>query len=87
MFAVISGSPKKLASIAYHITKQNDNACQFVAFIKMLIITGCFEHQEILVMDNAHMHTAGDAECVAYYLWNTIIDGVDHCMSRSFTYL
>jgi hypothetical protein len=75
MFAIVSGSPMKLASIAYHITKERGNACQFVAFIKMLIISSYFEHQEIFVMDNAHIHTTGDAECVAYYLWNTIIDG------------
>jgi hypothetical protein len=32
IFAVISGSLTKLASIVYHIMKQNGNACQFVAF-------------------------------------------------------
>ena len=26
-------------------------------------------------MDNARIHTAGEAECVEYYLWNTVIDG------------
>ena len=41
----------------------------------MLIVTGFFEHQEILVMNNARIHTAGEAECVEYYLWNTVIDG------------
>jgi hypothetical protein len=75
MFAVVSGSPTKMVSIAYHITKEKGTATQFVAFIKMLIVTGYFEHQEILVMDNARIHTAGEAECVEYYLWNTVIDG------------
>ncbi len=75
MFAVVSGSPTKMVSIAYHITKHKGTATQFVAFIKMLIVTGFFEHQEILVMDNARIHTAGEAECVEYYLWNTVIDG------------
>jgi transposase len=75
MFAVVSGSPTKMVSIAYHITKEKGTATQFVAFIKMLIVTGFFEHQEILVMDNARIHTAGEAECVEYYLWNTVIDG------------
>jgi transposase len=65
----------KLASIAYHITKERGNACQFVAFIKMLIISGYFEHQEILVMDNACIHSNRDVECIAYYLWNTVIYG------------
>jgi hypothetical protein len=75
IFAVVSGSPTKKVSISYHISKANGNATQFVAFIKMLIISNYFEHQEILVMDNARIHTAGEAECVEYFLWNTIVDG------------
>jgi transposase len=75
IFAIVSGNPNKRTSIAYHITKANGNATQFVAFIKMLIITDFFEHNEILVMDNARIHTAGEAECVEFYLWNTVIQG------------
>jgi transposase len=75
IFAVVSGSPTKKKSIAYHITKASGNATQFVAFVKRLIVSGWFEHSEILVMDNARIHTAGEAECVEYYLWHTVIDG------------
>jgi hypothetical protein len=64
-----------MVSSAYHITKENRNATQSVAFMKMLIISGYFQHCEILVMDNARIHTTGEAECVAYYMWNIIIDG------------
>jgi hypothetical protein len=76
IFAVVSSSPTKKKSIAYHITKENGNATYFVAFIKMLIVSGYFEHYDILVMDNARIHTAGEAECVEYYLWNTLCDGI-----------
>jgi hypothetical protein len=48
--------------MAYHITKGNGNATHFVGFIKMLIVSGYFEHYDILVMDNARIHTAGEAE-------------------------
>ena len=65
-----------MSSIAYHITKENGNATQFVAFMKMLITLGYFLHNEILVMDNAHIHTTGEAACVEYYLWNTPINGL-----------
>jgi hypothetical protein len=67
IFAVVSGSPTKKKSIAYHITKASGNATQFVAFVKMLIVSDWFEHNKILVMDNAQIHTA-EAECVEYYL-------------------
>jgi hypothetical protein len=50
IFAVVSGSPTKQSSIAYQITKDNGNATQFVAFIKMLIVSNWFEHNGILVM-------------------------------------
>jgi hypothetical protein len=46
-----------------------------VAFIKMLIVSNWFEYNKILVMDNAWIHMAGEADCVEYYLWNTMIDG------------
>ena len=26
-------------------------------------------------MDNARIHTAGEASCVEFHLWNTVIDG------------
>ncbi len=76
IFAVVSASPTKKKSMAYHITRENGNATNFVVFIKMLIISGYFEHYEILVMDNARIHTAGEAECVEYYLWHTLCDGI-----------
>jgi hypothetical protein len=30
----------------------------------------------MFVMDNAQIHTAGKGECVEYYLWNALCDGV-----------
>jgi hypothetical protein len=41
----------------------------------MLIVNNWFEHNNILVMDNAEIHMASEAECVEYYLWNMVIDG------------
>jgi hypothetical protein len=58
--AIVSGSLMKPSSIAYHITKENGNPKQSVAFIKMLIITSFF-------LDNARIHTAGEAKCVKFF--------------------
>jgi hypothetical protein len=76
IFSVVSGSPTKPSSIAYHITKENGNATQFVAFIKILIIAGFFEHNEILITDNAQIHMVGEAKCVQFFLWNTTSSGL-----------
>ncbi len=42
IYAIVLANPKKLSSIAYHITKESGNATQFVAFMKMLITSVFF---------------------------------------------
>jgi transposase len=32
-----------------------------------------FLHEEVLVMDNARIHTGGEAACVETLLWDTVI--------------
>jgi hypothetical protein len=69
IFAIVSGSPTKKSSIAYavyHITEENGNAT----------ISSYFDHNKILVMDNTQIHRANKADCVKFYLWNTVISGL-----------
>jgi transposase len=38
---------------------------------------GVFEHNEVLVMDNATIHTGGDANIVEDMLWTpAVVDGI-----------
>jgi hypothetical protein len=59
IFAIISGNPAKLHPVQYRIDKENGMAETFVCFITVLIISGFVLHEEVLVMDNARIHTGG----------------------------
>ncbi len=75
IFAVISANPAKARPVEYRIDKENGSAATFVLFITALIISGFFKHEEVLVMDNARIHTGGEATGVETLLWETPIDG------------
>ncbi len=75
IFAVVSINPVKARPVEYRIDKENGSAAKFVLFMTALIISGFFKHEEILVMDNARIHTGGEASGVKTLLWETPIDG------------
>ena len=75
IFAVISSNPAKPRPIQYRIDEENGTAHTFVRFITALIISGFFIHEEVLVMDNARIHTGGEADSIETLLWETLIDG------------
>jgi hypothetical protein len=76
IFAIISGNPTtKPHPIEYRIDQENGSAATFVLFIIALLISGFFKHEKILVMDNARMHTDGEADGIKTLLWKTPIDG------------
>ena len=75
LFAIVSANPDKPHPIEWIIGRENGDSHCFVAFIKHLIRNGWFRHHEVLVMDNAAIHTGGVADIVDDLLWNTIIEG------------
>jgi hypothetical protein len=75
LFAIISTNPNKPYPVDYMIGRVNGNAASFVAFIKYLIGTSCFAHNEILVMDKAAIQTGAEAVIVEDLLWDIVVDG------------
>jgi transposase len=75
LFAIISTNPHKPYPVDYMIGRENGNAASFVAFIEYLIWTRFFAHDEILVMDNAAVHTGAEAAMVKDLLWDIIVNG------------
>ena len=75
IFACITANPNKQNPIAYNIQKDNGSAVSFVAFIKQMIYSGWLGHNEVLVMDNAAIHSGGEAEIVKGLLWETMVNG------------
>lgn len=75
IFVCISVNPVKKTPIAYHIERNNWTAVCFVAFISNMIKKGWLLHNEILIMDNATVHTGKQSSIVKDFLWYTVIDG------------
>jgi hypothetical protein len=75
LLAIISANPTKASPVHYVIGKENGNSTSFAAYIMELISTRWFEHGDVLVLDNAAIHSGGDAGDVEDLLWDTEIDG------------
>jgi hypothetical protein len=75
LFAVVSANPEKRHPIEWITGRENGDSHCFVPFMKHLITSGWFSHDEVLVMDNAAIHTGGDADIVEDLLWDTVMEG------------
>jgi transposase len=75
LIACISGNPLKQRPLVYTIGKENGTAAAFVSFCQMMVVSGWLCHDEILVMDNAAIHTGGDCEDLERFFWDTVLDG------------
>jgi transposase len=72
LFAIISASPRKASPVAYSIGRDNGNAASFLAFINFLLSSNWFERGDVLIMDNASIHTGQEAEIVEDLLWQAM---------------
>jgi transposase len=75
LIACISGNPLKTKPCVYTIGKENGTAECFVAFCEMMVGSGWLRHNEIIVMDNAAIHTGGESADLEEFFWNTEVDG------------
>jgi hypothetical protein len=75
LLAAASANPDKPHPVEWTIGQENGDSHGFVAFMNHLIVTGFIRHNEVVVMDNARMHTGGVADIVADLLWNAVVDG------------
>jgi hypothetical protein len=75
LIAIILTNPDRPYPIDYMIGRENGNSTAFNSFIEYLIATRFFFHDEILVMDNAAIHTGAEAEIVEDLLWGFVLDG------------
>jgi transposase len=75
LIACISGNPLKERPLVYTIGKENGTAAAFVAFCEMMVLSGWLRHDEIIVMDNAAIHTGGDSDDLERFSWETVVGG------------
>lgn len=76
LMAITSANPRKAQGMAYSLGVENGDSAAFLLFIEGLIVSGWFEVGDILIMDNAAIHTGGDAEIVENLLWDYPLNGV-----------
>ena len=75
MISIISANPTKSTPIDYTLGEENGNAASFTAYIKDLIARRWFERGNVLIMDNAAIHTGRESAIVADLLWSVEVDG------------
>jgi hypothetical protein len=75
MIACISSNPTKLTHTVYTIGEYNGTAAAFVSFCENMVQTRWLLHDEVLVLDNAGIHTGRESADLEEFFWETIIDG------------
>jgi hypothetical protein len=63
----------------YTIGKENGTATAFASFCQMMVVSGWLRHDDVIVMDNAAIHTGGESADLEQFFWKATIDGRDHC--------
>jgi hypothetical protein len=59
----------------YTMGEENGTAASFMSFCNLMVGTGWLVHDEILIMDNAAVHTGGEARDLEEWFWDKIVDG------------
>jgi hypothetical protein len=70
-----SGNPLKERPLVYTIGKENGTAAAFISFCEMMVVSGWLHHDEIVVLDNAAIHTGGDSVDLERLFWETVMGG------------
>jgi hypothetical protein len=55
--------------------EENGTAASFMSFCTLMVDTGWLVHDEFFIMDNAAVHTGGEARGLEEWFWDKIIDG------------
>ena len=75
IIACVSPNPMKDRHVFFTIGRDTNNGYSFMAFVEMMVTTKFLRHGEVLVMDNAPIHTGGAAASIEDFLWNQVVDG------------
>ena len=75
LMACVSPNAMKDKHVFYTVAKETNNAYSFMAFVELMVLYRFLRHNEVLVMDNAPIHTGGVATSVEDFLWNHEVDG------------
>ena len=74
VFAMITCNPQKNHCCFYNIQRNNGTSESFMSFLTQAIQCGYLVHDEIIIMDNAAIHSQKNARNVQDFLWNCKVD-------------
>jgi hypothetical protein len=69
LFAITSANPRKSSPVACSIGRENGNAASLLGFIEFLLARNWFNQGDVLMMDNASIHTGQEADLVDDLPW------------------
>jgi hypothetical protein len=75
LIACISGNLLKERPLVYTIGKENGMLATFIAFYKMMVVSGWLCHEKMIVMDNTAIHTGGNSADIERFFWETVVGG------------
>lgn len=75
IIACVSPNPAKQQHAFVTCGKGNNTSSSFKDYVELMVTQRFLNHNEVLVMDNAAIHTGRDASGIEDFLWNTIVDG------------
>jgi transposase len=75
MIACISANPLKQTHCVYTIGEENGTAESFMSFCQLMVQSRWLIHDEILIMDNAAVHTGAEAEDLEEWFWDYMVNG------------
>jgi hypothetical protein len=76
LIACISGNPLKQKHAVYTtIGEENVTSASFMSFCVLMVESGWLVHDEFSIMDNAAVHTCGEAQDLEEWFWDKIVDG------------
>jgi transposase len=67
---VISANPQKQYPLEYLLGTENGNSISFMAFIEYLLTRRWFNKGDVLILDNAAIHTGGESDYLSELLWS-----------------
>ena len=71
---ITANSVEKTHPVDFSIQEENGSASTFMSFIDYLLKRRFFKKGDVLVMDNAAIHTGGVAHDIQWYLWDFLQD-------------
>ena len=74
LIAAITCDKTNGSSMQYTMGKANGTAEAFMLFINRLLINGWLKHGDVLCLDNARIHSGGEASILEDYVWNYVRD-------------